>query len=143
DYYRKIIGRPHKGLDFWLDERPDVLKRYRLFAEQQSRPGNLQTEWAIHGFSFYTMYALSGYAVGIRYLVHMNQLQGLNKEQILEGLGIVFIHCGPRGMETIAEALKDYHWIVPERTASFPNGWAVDPDAFKSGLDFSNPELTP
>src|SRR5215469_15722025 len=137
DYYRKVIGRPHRGLDFWLGTRPDVLKRYRLFAEMQSRPGGLQTDWRFHAFSFYTFYAMTGYAVGLRYLTFMNQVQGLTKAQILEGLGIVFLHGGPRGMETIAEALSDFEWTTPEKAADFPDGWAVDPDAFRSGLDFS------
>jgi hypothetical protein len=137
DYYRKVFGRSHRGLDFWLDKRPDILKRYRLFAELQSRPGGLQTDWRFHAFSFYTQYAMTGYAIGIRDLTFMNQVQGLTREQILEGLGIVFLHGGPRGMETIAEALADFHWIAPGKPAEFPDGWDVDPDAFKSGLDFS------
>ena len=141
-YYSKTLGRPHKGLDFWLDERPDVLKRHRLFAEQRSRPGGLQTDWTFHSFFFHAFYAITGYVVGIRYLVYMNQMMGLTKDQILEGLGIAFIHCGPRGMETIAEALTDYEWIEPPRRVTFPLGWDVDPDAFRSGLDFSKPELT-
>jgi hypothetical protein len=73
----------------------------------------------------------------VRYLTYMNQVQGLTREQILEGVGIVFLHGGPRGMETIAEALSDFEWITPEKPAEFPSGWAVDPDAFKSGLDYS------
>jgi hypothetical protein len=40
-------------------------------------------------------------------------------------------------METIAEALTDFEWITPKQPAQFPDGWAVDPDAFRSGLDFS------
>src|SRR5688500_15959698 len=86
DYYEKFIGRRHRGLDFWLQERPDVLKRYRRFAETP-RPGGMQTDWRVLSFSFYTFYALTGYSVGIRYLAHINQQQGLSKDQILEGLG--------------------------------------------------------
>ena len=142
DYYQKVTGRSHRGLDFWLDKRPDVLKRYRLFAEMQSGPGRSQTDWKIRSFSFFAFYALTGYSIGVRYLVHMSRVHGLTKDQILEGLGIVFIHGGSRGMETIADAVADHEWIEPEKAAVFPDGWDVDPDALKSGIDYTDPTLT-
>lgn len=27
--FESFTGRPHYGLNFWLDTRPDILKRYR------------------------------------------------------------------------------------------------------------------
>jgi hypothetical protein len=124
-----------RGLNFWLEQqRPDVLQRYHDFAATHRR---------FHGFSFYTFYALTGHATGVRSLAYMNQVMGFTKEQILEGLGIAFIHGGPRGMETIAEGLTDFEWRTPEKPVEFPKGWDVDPDAFRSGLDFSTWTLSP
>jgi hypothetical protein len=141
-YYRGAMGSPHRGLNFWLEERPETLKRYRLFSEMLVGPGNLQRDKRIRGFAFMTYYALTGFEEGVRYLVTFGQTLGLTKEQSLEGLGIAFLHAGPRGMETIGLTLAGYDWIEPEHPAEFPVGWGVDSDAFKSGLDFSNPELS-
>jgi hypothetical protein len=135
-------ARSDRGLEFWLDHGPDVLERYRRFAEVRARAGDPRRDETVRSFAFYTFYALTGHAEGIRALVHAHQAQGLDRDQVLEGLGIAFIHGGPRGMETIAEALADYAWLKPDRPATFPVGWGVDPDAFRSGLDWSDPTLS-
>jgi hypothetical protein len=145
-HYRQFFGAPLPGLDFWVAERPDVYAAYRSFSAQTGHifmPGQPQSEWRVRSFALYGFYAISGFAAGMRYLVHLNQQVGLTKDQILEGIGIAFLHCGPRGMETIAEALADYEWIDPPQPARFPDGWAFDREAFDSGLDYSHPDLTP
>jgi hypothetical protein len=144
-HYQELFGRPHRGLDFWLDERPDVLARYRAFGERSAHvfmPGQPESGWSLRSFSLYTFYALNGYATGIRYLVHLHQQVGLTRDEILEGIGIAFIHGGPRGMETVAEALAGRDWIAMPRRARFPESWGVDPEAFRSGIDYASPTLT-
>lgn len=141
EFYNRALGRAHSGLDFWLDNGPDVLKRYRHFANTAA-PGSLVTERTMTGFWFLELYSLTGYVEGVRYIVHMWQNLGCTREQVLEGISIGFLHNGPRGMETVAEALKDYEWIEPAAPPNFPAGWGPDPEAFDSGLDFSNPALT-
>src|SRR5271170_5996458 len=140
-FYADKLGTAHRGLNFWLDvERPDVLKRYRAYADDGT-PGGLETVRKVGGFSFFVSYAMSGYATGIRYLVHMHQSMGFSKAQILEGLAVAFLYNGPRGSETVAEALDGYEWIEPAEPAVFFDGWAPDPGAFKSGMDFSTREV--
>jgi hypothetical protein len=139
-FYAANLGRSHLGLDFWLDTSPDVLKRYRAFATADV-PGAI--EGAFTGFAFLPQYALLGYTEGVRYLVRLWQTQRLDREQVLEGLAIGFLHMGPRGMETVAEALDAYEWLTPPTPPRFPDGWAADPDAFRSGMDFSRREATP
>ena len=141
-FYAKNLGRSHPGLDFWLEPAPDVLKRYRAFATAMN-PGGLEGAKLFLGFAFLPSYALSGYTEGVRYIIRLWQEQRLTKAQVLEGLAIGFIHIGPRGMETVADALEGYEWQRPTEPAKFPDGWAHDPDAFRSGLDFSRAELTP
>jgi hypothetical protein len=142
-FYKRALGGVHRGFDFWIQaERPDILKRYRQFAELP-QPGGLETNREFTGFGFLQDYALSGYDVGVRYLVHIYQQMGLTRSQVLEGIAIAFLHCGPRGMETIAIALEDYKWIDPEDPPTFPKGWVADPEAFNSGLDFSTPLVKP
>jgi hypothetical protein len=138
-FYTAALGRTHPGLDFWLDNGPDVLKRYRAFATAEV-PGDIQG--AFTGFGFLQHYALLGYTEGVRYLVRLWQEQRLSKEQVLEGLSIGFLHMGPRGMETVAEALDGYAWLTPDTPARFPDGWSPDSDAFRSGMDFSRREVT-
>jgi len=141
-FYAKNLGRSHPGLDFWLEPAPDVLKRYRAFATAMN-PGGLEGAKLFLGFAFLPSYALSGYTEGVRYIIRLWQEQRLTKAQVLEGLAIGFIHIGPRGMETVVDALEGYEWLSPTEPAKFPDGWTHDPDAFRSGLDFSRAELTP
>ena len=115
DHYDRLFGRQLKGLNFWLAEDPEVLHRYRAFSEATAHvfmPGQPESGWVLRSFSLHTYYALWGYASGLRYLVHLHNRVGLTKEQLIEGLGITFIHGGPRGSETIAEALAGYQWEI-------------------------------
>src|SRR3546814_12607395 len=57
-------------------------------------------------------------------------------------IAIAFVHAGPRGMQTIAEAMNGLEFPeTPEIPAKFPKGWAPDIQAFRSGLDFSTVDL--
>jgi hypothetical protein len=141
EWYGRVLGRSHRGLDFWLDTAPDTLKRYRHFANSADVGERIQDR-VLTQFGFLQYYALTGYTAGVRYLVHIYQTIGCTREMILEALTIAFLHTGPRGMETVAEALDDYPWITPDHPPEFPAGWAPDPDAFISGLDFGDPALS-
>jgi hypothetical protein len=141
-FYDRMLGRGHPGLEFYLNNLPDAMKRYRAFADSAT-PRNLDTDRRVGGFGFMTYYALTGYVEGVRYLAYIQQQLGLTRSQIMEGLAIAFLHAGPRGSETIAKALEEFPWIEPTVKAEFPNGWAADPEAFRSGLDFTQKDLLP
>jgi hypothetical protein len=79
--------------------------------------------------------------VGVLYAIHMMQVAGMTRSQVYENLAICFLVAGPRGMETIALALRDYEWLEPARPAVFPGGWAHRPEFLRSGLDFSAREV--
>src|SRR5262249_17406955 len=134
-----LTGRPHVGLDFLLESAPEVLKRYRSWSDQINEPRGVYNP---NGFGFIYIYGITGYAAGVRYLVHIEQNHGLTKEEDIDGLGAAFIYLGPRGMETVAEALEGYEWHVPDTRPPFPDNWRPDPEAFSSGIDFSDPRLT-
>jgi len=140
-YYEDWLGRPHAGLSFWLDHnRPGPLKRTRLVVEQISRTsfkGGLYPE----SIGWLVLYALSGFVEGVRYVVFSAQRRGLSEAQIFEYIATAFIWIGPRGMDTVAAALSDYDFVEPSEPVRFPEGWAADPDAFRSGLDFSTTTL--
>jgi hypothetical protein len=142
DFYKQTLGHAHIGLDFWVENDPETLKRYRLYSDCAT-PNQYESSRKIVVFGYLPYYALIGYDVGVRYLIHTRQKMGMTREQILEGIAISFLVCGPAGMETIARALERYEWIEPEQPAEFPDGWASDPASFSSGLDFSVRELEP
>ncbi|HXO25002.1 MAG TPA: hypothetical protein VN870_10490 [Streptosporangiaceae bacterium] len=140
NFYNSVLGHRHIGLDLWLDTRPDVLKRYRQYSDTAT-PRTFEDDHRITGAGFTTFYAVVGYDVGVRYAVRMMQVAGLNRSQVYENLAICFLVGGPRGMETIALALRDYEWLEPTRPATFPDGWAHRPEFLRSGLDFSTREM--
>jgi hypothetical protein len=141
-FYQSVLGHAHRGLDYLLQEDPATLKRYRHYSDVAT-PNNYESERKVFVFGFLPFYAVSGYDVGVRYLIHTRQRMGLSKAQILEGIAISFLVMGPAGMETVARALDGYEWLTPESPAQFPDGWQSDPAAFESGLDFSSPHLSP
>ncbi|EQB14305.1 hypothetical protein [Novosphingobium lindaniclasticum] len=136
-HYAAQFGHSLDGLDWWLDRNPEVLKRYRLYSSL-----TLRVEPALTGNGTLTFYALRGHVTGVRYVLHSWLKRGVNQAQALEMLAIAFIHAGPRGMEAIQEAARDIQFPeVAEAPARFPEGWAPDLEAFRSGLDFSTVTL--
>lgn len=137
-HYGTQFGVPMHGLDWWLDKNPEVLKRYRLYCSL-----TLRVEPAVMGGGTLAFYMLMGYAKGARYVMHSFLNDGLSKAQALEMIAVAFVHAGPRGMETIAEAMQGLDFPdSPERPARFPAGWAPDVEAFRSGIDYSTVDLT-
>lgn len=135
-HYQAQFGYDHQGLDFWLDNNPAILKRYRLWAGLTLPVGGAQIPG--HGYTAY--YALLGYEDGVRYTLPG---RGRNKEYAMEQIGIAFLHIGPAGMETIARALENVTWPEEDEPLEYKAPYFPDPDAFSTGLDFSNPDLTP
>jgi hypothetical protein len=145
--FRDEYRRTNKGLldsfEFWLEFRPDVLKRHKArtrhfrSAIEPARPlvGILA---ALH------QYAVTGFAEGIAYEIRLAQSLGATRAAVLDTLSVAFIHSGHPGMYATARYsgyLREY--IDPEPGAGFPDGWSHDPHAFASGMDFSTREATP
>jgi alkylhydroperoxidase/carboxymuconolactone decarboxylase family protein YurZ len=145
--YRAEYTGTNKGLldsfEFWLEFRPDVLKRHKArtrhfrSAQEPDRPlvGLLA---AIH------QYTVSAFREGIAYEIRLSQTNGATRADILDTLSVAFIHSGHRGMYAAA-AYADYlrTYEDPEPVDRFPAGWSFDPHAFDSGMDFSQREATP
>ena len=142
EFYNKTLGTTLRWNDFWNENGPDHLRRYRRFVDV-STPGRYEGgARRVDGFGFLAYYANQGFHFGVQYLLRTRNKLGLTKAQCMEGVAMAFLVCGPLGMDTIALALQDFPWIEPEAPATYPEGWIADPDAFKSGLDFSSPELS-
>jgi hypothetical protein len=137
------LGMQQDGLDFWLDEQPEVLKRYRAWADKLRirQADESPNKWSANGVGIMYVYAMTGFEDGLRY-----GIQGANrrmtKAQCLEQFALVFRYGGPRAMAALARAARDHQWHAPEEPVVWPGGWAPDPEAFHSGADFSSPTTT-
>ena len=137
-HYATQFEAPHKGLDWWLDRNPEVLKRYRLYCSL-----TLRVQPAVMGGGTLAFYMLNGFVTGVRYVMHSFLNDGLSKAQALEMIAVAFVHAGPRGMQALAEAMEGLEFPEhPDPPARFPGGWAVDREAFRSGLDWSTVDLS-
>jgi hypothetical protein len=139
--YRAEYLGTNKGLldsfEFWLEFRPDVLKRHkartRHFRTAQEPDFPLvQILAAIH------QYTIDAFAEGVAYEIRLAHSLGATRADILDTLSVAWIHAGHRGMyaaAAYADYLRDYE--DPEPAERFPAGWTLDPQALASGLDFS------
>lgn len=146
DEFRRIseqqLGIQQPGLDYWLDERPDVLKRYRLWADKIGiHEGKGPDAFSAAGLSIFINYARHGFRDGVKYCI-LGFNHALTKAELLEVFALAFRYVGPRGMALIAEVARAHVWIEPTRPARWPEGWAPDPEAFRSGVDFSTPAFS-
>jgi alkylhydroperoxidase/carboxymuconolactone decarboxylase family protein YurZ len=138
DFYTQRLGYMLPALDFWLENRPEVLKRYRLQAAQsESKP--------VTALGMLHSYVVQGYEDGIVYEIRNARAWGATREQVLETLAVAFIHGGPRAMRFVASAATEEIRAYEHNGESmqFPDGWAPDPEALRSGLDFTTAALTP
>jgi hypothetical protein len=97
--------------------------------------------WSVHNIASYMMY---GWETGI--LNEFNTLRrlGMPKEQVMEIIMFAQLYAGMRGLGHTYRAVGDFlpAWGPPTATMEWPEGWAADPEAFKSGLDLSTREMT-
>jgi hypothetical protein len=141
EFYIRTKGYSLPAFEFWLEFRPDVLKRYRsgtrfaTSAEEKSHP-------LPHVLAMLHYYAIRGYHEGILYEVKLCQSMGATKGEILDTLAFAFIHGSPLGMNFVATSSTEYirNWSEPPQMDRYAQGWSFDPDAFKSGMDFSTAE---
>ena len=147
--YRAQYTGSNKGLldsfEFWLEFRPDVLKRHKARTRHYSsalEPVHPLVELlgAIH------QYTVMAFREGVAYEIRLAQTNGALRTDILDTLSVAFIHSGHRGMYAAA-AYSDYLRSYEEPPAAvsaarFPAAWSFDPQAFDSGMDYSTREAS-
>ena len=149
DAYRAEYVGTNKGLldsfEFWLEFRPDVLKRHKArtrhfrTTQEPDRP-LVQILAAIH------RYTTTAFAEGVAYEIRLAQSLGATRTDILDTLSVAWIHAGHRGMYAAAayrDYLRAYEDPEPVDASRFPDGWEFDASAFDSGMDFASREATP
>jgi hypothetical protein len=90
------------------------------------------------------MYVLYGWEAGIYNELRHLRYRGLRKEELLELVLFAQLQAGMRGLQLVYNGASRLLVDLPDpgETASFPPGWAADPEAFKAGLDLSVRALT-
>jgi alkylhydroperoxidase/carboxymuconolactone decarboxylase family protein YurZ len=143
DYYERVKGESMPALEFWLEFRPDVMKRYRAGVRHTTSEAE-RDHPLLHAMAMLHFYAVTGYEDGINYEVKLCREGGATKAEILDLLAVAFIHGSPRGMRYVAggATARLREWVEPEPTPHWPDGWSFDPAALRSGADFSSQEVS-
>jgi hypothetical protein len=140
-------GRPLESYALWAELRPDVLKRLLNFVHHIHD----SESWSCP-LPYLNIYAVGGWPEGVRYIMRICQPStfltgpGYSKDAVVETLALSFYYAPTWGTvvtaDAVREALADYREPEPGSPSPFPDGWAVEPEELRAGLDYSTPELT-
>ncbi len=130
---------------FWLDHDSAIAKHYRRWVQAAVTgvPNSVTALVMLH------TYTVLGWESGAQYELIAALKYGASRAQVLEAMAFAFIHAGPMGMGRVAPACDAYlkKWDErggdqAEQPAAWPQGWAADPDALRSGIDLGSPGLS-
>jgi hypothetical protein len=142
-YCQRTKGGMIASHRFWLQFRPDVLKRQRARARLTS--GESEFDFRLpHVLAYVHLYAILGFEEGILYEIKLSQAGGATKAELLDIFAIAYLHSGPRGMSAVESSSTDYlrTFADPEPSPKYPEHWSFDPNAYDSGMDYAVPEAT-
>jgi hypothetical protein len=126
-----------------LDYAPEFAKLHRWAADLYGRPepANIVT---LASQNLHT-YIHQGWEVGIINSLYTLRGEGMTKAQFMEIVMFTQLSAGMRGLGHVYHAIGDVLPILgsdPKKPAPFPEGWDVDPEAFKCGLDLTTRTMT-
>jgi hypothetical protein len=126
----------------WLENRPDMMKLHHRVLPH-FREGLPEAVFLMSVGQLHT-YIYLDWEIGITNEFKVMQTQGITKAQLMEIVMSAQVYSGIRGLEAVYRAtwpfIRDYQ-DGPE-PVKFPDGWAPDNAAFKSGLDESTRDFT-
>ena len=132
-----------KFVEFWAELRPEALKASRRAIETTVGPQGFES--GLGGASAFTWlhtYTVLAYPQGILYEIISARGRGATKTEVADVLSVAWLHSGTVGINNAAEVAHEYmrSWDKDEPAPGmpFPAGWARDPGAFRSGLDFTD-----
>jgi hypothetical protein len=138
-FYSETKNSQNKSYEFWLEFRPEVVKRHKARTVQwHTGPKSLCSPLApLH------VYVIQAFPDGIEYEMVLAQTMGAKKSDLLDLVSVAFIHSGHPGMYMVANTVTDFLRTYEEREGpGFPAGWEFDPNAFDSGMDYSSLEAS-
>ncbi len=137
------------AMSLMLDYAPDFAKLHWWGAEVfRSLPSAPDTYDPVNGtpnsIQQLHSYMVLGWETGIRNQFRVLRRLGFTRAQMMEIVMFARLVAGMRGLGHVYHAIGD---VLPDYADGhgnprFPDGWAADPDAFKSGLDLSTTRLT-
>ncbi len=137
---------PMTAYSFLLENRPDMLKyHFRQMQFLSSIPKDDPLGLPATTLTMLHWYTCNRVTEGIIHEVRSSQRIGATKAQLNEVFGLAFMHSGPSGMGEAYQQAFDYmqSFQDPRNSIVWPKGWSPDPAAFRSGLDFDNPDFGP
>lgn len=142
-YYARTKGQSLPGFEFLLANRSDALKRFRASVRATSAP-QFRSKMLPVVLQHFHQYIINGYVEGIRYQMNLSRAAGATKGEILDVIVLAFLRGNAFGVNRVAEAIGDAFDTYEEVGIEdrWPEGWAHEPLAFKSGIDFTTPDFT-
>ena len=129
---------------YQMHHDPASFKRLRrhLFAlgrEPDDRPLPIVAAVLLYVYS----YAVLGNGKGTLYEIVAARALGVTRAQTVETLALATLQGGPLAVNAFAEHCDAYiaEWPEDEGDVRWPQGWAPDPDAFRSGIDLGTDAL--
>jgi hypothetical protein len=125
-----------------LDYAPDFAKLHRWASDMYGRP-EVVNVITLSVQNVHT-YIHQGWETGILNEFHTLRRNGMKKSQLMELVMFAQLSAGMRGLGHVYHAVGSILPVFedPPVPAPFPDGWDVDPAAFKCGLDLSTREMT-
>jgi hypothetical protein len=129
--------------------RPDLFRTYRNWASVLGAGADLDQKLSTGAMSAITFayYVSIGYAQGVEYYFRTVRRFGATRDELGDLLGLAAMQGGPPAWnpstEQLGPFLDDIGTSDDAPGIEWPDGWAPDPAALRSGLDFSSPQLTP
>jgi hypothetical protein len=139
------LAYPVTAYSFLLENRPDMLKQHmRQMQFLHAVPDNGELDMSITVLTMLHWYACNRVVEGIAHEVRSAAGLGASKAAVNEILALAFMHSGPSGFGAVHDAAHDFMNAFPEpsTTIVWPQGWAPDNEALRTGLDFSVPDLS-
>jgi hypothetical protein len=145
----------HEGQDtslsnfpkFWIEHDPGGFKRYRrhMIEIDQPRDGVVLPQ-AAHLLMYLGLYTVFANEKGILYLVINARQMGATRAEVIDAFRMSALAAGPFGINAAADLADDYLRAWPEDSdepgVTWPEDWAADEDALKSGIDHSTNEMS-
>jgi hypothetical protein len=130
-----------------FDARPDVLKRYRLHMNTLLAGADLEhplpSKSPIFTLLWGHYYITQGYDEGTIADMLAARARGARKAEVAHLLGLAWFHGGNIGINNTARLADAWMraWDPGDGAPglTWPDGWEVNPDVFRCGVDFSRP----
>jgi len=151
EHYDRIMGPDQLDelfpfVPFMHEHRADTLKRYRLHVDVATRGvglANRLTNPPVASLVAGHYYTTLPYPHGIVADLFVAKRVGGRRQEVADILGLAWLHSGMHGMNTasrVCQPLMD-QWdpdVDDGPGIPWPDGWTVDPDAFRCGIDFTH-----